>query len=431
MTSNGKTLNYKVVDLIESYNFHIMFTSIRVQTNKLQNFENRMAAVSHGGRSRYSTPARGTVANAVGHGGHGGRCIVLQFFGRTPFFAKLSWKNVKKRKIDHWVRSFLSQLTPPALFVCGCWSLWSCCNGREHGRSSWNPIAAVKHVAGIVEELLCLRLVAPRTWKCHGTPNVSVEAPHRRPGKQSLSSRSLAFLRPASILSLCRPQHLLPTSCHYRRRGRQGSPIGGSREEQVAAPNEETTTVGLDPRHQYREERREPQPPSGTASLRNPSRRLLDSPSAEECVVGGRYGELPCREPAAAGERKRRIPSPALTPPPPRKGGAWGSPRRSLGTTPDVGSSTEGAERKERRGGGGFAAAGRGEGAMTVARGGGGVGERCGAEQREGEVAGVYAVADGGCAVAETCVSPSVNGLCRVGPAPSGGAFSAPAVRPP
>jgi hypothetical protein len=33
MTSNGKTLNYKVVDLVGSYNFHIKFTSIRVQKN--------------------------------------------------------------------------------------------------------------------------------------------------------------------------------------------------------------------------------------------------------------------------------------------------------------------------------------------------------------------------------------------------------------
>jgi hypothetical protein len=27
MTSNGKTLNYKIVDLVESYNFHIKFIS--------------------------------------------------------------------------------------------------------------------------------------------------------------------------------------------------------------------------------------------------------------------------------------------------------------------------------------------------------------------------------------------------------------------
>jgi hypothetical protein len=42
MTSNGKNLNYKVVDLVESYNFHIKFTFIRVQTKKLQIFEKRL-----------------------------------------------------------------------------------------------------------------------------------------------------------------------------------------------------------------------------------------------------------------------------------------------------------------------------------------------------------------------------------------------------
>jgi hypothetical protein len=42
MTLNGKILNYKVVDLVESYNFHIKFTSIRVQTKKLQIFEKRL-----------------------------------------------------------------------------------------------------------------------------------------------------------------------------------------------------------------------------------------------------------------------------------------------------------------------------------------------------------------------------------------------------
>jgi hypothetical protein len=42
MTSNGKTLNYKVVDLVETYNFRIKFISIRVQTKKLQIFEKRV-----------------------------------------------------------------------------------------------------------------------------------------------------------------------------------------------------------------------------------------------------------------------------------------------------------------------------------------------------------------------------------------------------
>jgi hypothetical protein len=36
MTSNGKTLNHKIVNLVKSYNFHIKFTYIRVHAKKLQ-----------------------------------------------------------------------------------------------------------------------------------------------------------------------------------------------------------------------------------------------------------------------------------------------------------------------------------------------------------------------------------------------------------
>jgi hypothetical protein len=42
MTSNGKTLNYKIVDLVESYNFYIKFTSIRVHAKTLQFFERKL-----------------------------------------------------------------------------------------------------------------------------------------------------------------------------------------------------------------------------------------------------------------------------------------------------------------------------------------------------------------------------------------------------
>jgi hypothetical protein len=51
MTSNGKTLNYKVVDLIENYNFHIKFISIRVQTKnyKILKIDWTPTAVGHGG----------------------------------------------------------------------------------------------------------------------------------------------------------------------------------------------------------------------------------------------------------------------------------------------------------------------------------------------------------------------------------------------
>jgi hypothetical protein len=57
MTSNGKTLNYKVVDLVESYNFHIKFTFIRVKTKnyKILKTDWTPTAMAHGGSSRYST----------------------------------------------------------------------------------------------------------------------------------------------------------------------------------------------------------------------------------------------------------------------------------------------------------------------------------------------------------------------------------------
>jgi hypothetical protein len=77
MTSNGKTLNYKVVDLVESYNFHIKFTFIRVQTKNYKFLKNRL--------DPYRRP-------------HGARCIVLQFFSDNVFFKKKRKKNVKKKK---------------------------------------------------------------------------------------------------------------------------------------------------------------------------------------------------------------------------------------------------------------------------------------------------------------------------------------------
>jgi hypothetical protein len=65
MTSNKKTLNYKVVVLVKSYNFYIKFTSIRVKTKnyKFLKTDWTPTAVARGGSSRYST-AR--VPNVVG-----------------------------------------------------------------------------------------------------------------------------------------------------------------------------------------------------------------------------------------------------------------------------------------------------------------------------------------------------------------------------
>jgi hypothetical protein len=42
MTSNEKTLNYKIVDLVESYNFHIKYNSTQVHAKKLQSFEHKL-----------------------------------------------------------------------------------------------------------------------------------------------------------------------------------------------------------------------------------------------------------------------------------------------------------------------------------------------------------------------------------------------------
>jgi hypothetical protein len=57
MISNGKTLNYKVVDLVKSYNFHIKFTSIRIQTKKYKFLKRdwNLTAVAQDGRRCYST----------------------------------------------------------------------------------------------------------------------------------------------------------------------------------------------------------------------------------------------------------------------------------------------------------------------------------------------------------------------------------------
>jgi hypothetical protein len=42
MTLNGKTLKYKIVDLVESYDFFIKFTSVRVNAKELQLSEHKL-----------------------------------------------------------------------------------------------------------------------------------------------------------------------------------------------------------------------------------------------------------------------------------------------------------------------------------------------------------------------------------------------------
>jgi hypothetical protein len=60
-------LNYKVVDLVESYNFHMKFTSIRVQTKETQIFEKRLDPYRRGPRRQEVLEYR-APPTAVGHG---------------------------------------------------------------------------------------------------------------------------------------------------------------------------------------------------------------------------------------------------------------------------------------------------------------------------------------------------------------------------
>jgi hypothetical protein len=62
MTSNGKTLNYNFVNLVESYNFHIKFISILVKQKR----DWTPTVVSHDGRKTLQYRAPPT---AVGHNG--------------------------------------------------------------------------------------------------------------------------------------------------------------------------------------------------------------------------------------------------------------------------------------------------------------------------------------------------------------------------
>jgi hypothetical protein len=65
MTSNEKTLNFKVVDLVESYKFCTEFIYFRVHTRNYNFFENKLTltTVGHCG-CRYSR----SVPTVVAHG---------------------------------------------------------------------------------------------------------------------------------------------------------------------------------------------------------------------------------------------------------------------------------------------------------------------------------------------------------------------------
>ena len=62
--------------------------------------------------------------------------------------------------------------TDAAMIICGVWSLWSGRNARRHGRDRWDPNAVVRHVATMLEDMMCLEttsmLAPPRQrimWK--------------------------------------------------------------------------------------------------------------------------------------------------------------------------------------------------------------------------------------------------------------------------
>jgi hypothetical protein len=95
MTSNEKTLNYKVVDLVEIYKFCIKFISIWVHTKKVTIFKKQTnpAVVAHGG----------LPLPPWGHGGS--RLILLNFEISTP----------KKNEVGTKIWSTLSLRSPARL----------------------------------------------------------------------------------------------------------------------------------------------------------------------------------------------------------------------------------------------------------------------------------------------------------------------------
>jgi hypothetical protein len=59
-----------------------------------------------------------------------------------------------------WTRNLLSgecctQLEA-ALVICGIWSTWTGRNNRRHGKKQWSPLVASKHIASMIEEMICL-----------------------------------------------------------------------------------------------------------------------------------------------------------------------------------------------------------------------------------------------------------------------------------
>lgn len=59
-----------------------------------------------------------------------------------------------------WAKDLLSgdycSIDDAAKVICGIWSLWTGRNARRHGREDWSPIAAARHIASMLDELVCL-----------------------------------------------------------------------------------------------------------------------------------------------------------------------------------------------------------------------------------------------------------------------------------
>ena len=88
-------------------------------------------------------------------------CTVARQFWRSA--QEITGYKVPVLHPETWTRDVLSgelcTASEAALIVCGAWSLWSGRNARKHGKTRWNPRAAVHHVASMVEDFAGRELV--------------------------------------------------------------------------------------------------------------------------------------------------------------------------------------------------------------------------------------------------------------------------------
>jgi hypothetical protein len=116
MTSNEKSLNYKVIDLVESYNFYINFIFIRVHTKNYDFLkELNPTAISHGVCRRYITrTCKRRTTQRLEHCSTSNRRIVWHLNPNTMWYggSSIVLQNLKlviyfwkKRKKIHILRS--------------------------------------------------------------------------------------------------------------------------------------------------------------------------------------------------------------------------------------------------------------------------------------------------------------------------------------